>query len=73
MAHLHNTTRPHAASDFANTMVSLANRALATVWAWRFRARSRRQLAQMDDHQLHDIGFDRAIRDLEVGKPFWRD
>ena len=73
MAHLHNTTRPNAAPDFTNSVVLLANRALASVWAWQFRARSRRHLALMDDHQLRDIGLNRAIRDLEVGKPFWRE
>lgn len=73
MAHLHNTTRPNATPDFANTVLFLANRAVASVSAWQFRARSRRHLALMDDHQLRDIGLDRTTRDLEVGKPFWRD
>ncbi len=73
MAHLHNTTRPHAAPDLSNSVIILANRALASVSAWRFRARSRRQLSRMDDHQLRDIGLNRAIRDAEVGKPFWRE
>lgn len=73
MTRLHNTTRTHAAPDLANNLVFLANRALAAAWAWQFRARTRRQLAQMDDHQLRDIGIDRFIRDTEVAKPFWRD
>ena len=73
MTHLHNTVQPHAASNLADSLVLSANRALASVWAWRFRARSRRHLALMDDHQLRDIGLDRVTRDLEIGKPFWRE
>ena len=73
MADLHNTTRHHAAPDLAGSVILTANRALATLTAWQFRARSRQQLARMDDHQLRDIGIDRHSRDLEVSKPFWQD
>lgn len=73
MARLHNTTQHHAAPDFANSVIFLANRALASAWAWRFRARSRRQLARMDDHQLRDIGLNHAMRDAEIAKPFWQE
>lgn len=72
MAGWHNTARSHAAPDIAGTLLALANRGLAVFAAWRFRVRSRRQLAVMDDHQLRDIGLDRFARDWEVGKPFWR-
>ena len=72
MAGLHNTTRGHAAPDLANTIVFMANRALAVLWDWQFRARSRRQLARMDAHQLRDIGIDSRVRDIEAAKPFWR-
>jgi len=72
MAGLHNTTRGHAAPDLANSILLMANRALAVLWDWQFRARSRRQLAGMDAHQLHDIGIDSRVRDIEAAKPFWR-
>ena len=72
MARLHNTTRGHAAPDLANSISFLANRALAVMWAWQSRARSRRQLAGMDAHQLSDIGIDSHTRDIEAAKPFWR-
>ena len=72
MAGLHNTTRGHAAPDLANNILFLANRALAVLWDWQFRARSRRQLARMDAHQLRDIGIDSRVRDIEAAKPFWR-
>jgi len=72
MAGLHNTTRGHAAPDLANNILFLANRALAVLWDWQFRARSRRQLSRMDAHQLRDIGIDARTRDIETAKPFWR-
>lgn len=72
MAGLHNTTRGHASPDLANSIVFMANRALAVLWDWQFRARSRRQLARMDAHQLRDIGIDSRTRDIETAKPFWR-
>ena len=72
MAGLHNTTRGHAAPDLANNILFLANRALAVLWDWQFRARSRRHLARMDAHQLRDIGIDAHTRDIEAAKPFWR-
>ncbi len=34
-------------------------------------ARSRRQLAQLDERLLRDIGLDRATARLEAAKGFW--
>ncbi|MFZ5782279.1 MAG: DUF1127 domain-containing protein [Pseudomonadota bacterium] len=34
-------------------------------------ARSRRQLAQLDDRLLRDIGLDRATARLEADKGYW--
>ena len=34
-------------------------------------ARSRHQLAQLDERLLRDIGIDRATARFEAGKPFW--
>ncbi|WP_414875781.1 MULTISPECIES: DUF1127 domain-containing protein [unclassified Pseudomonas] len=36
------------------------------------RARTRRLLAQLDDHQLSDLGISHAERVNELDKPFWR-
>ena len=72
MAEMHNTTHGHAAPDLANSVLFTANRALAMLREWQFRARSRRQLARMDAHQLRDIGIDVHTRDIESAKPFWR-
>jgi uncharacterized protein YjiS (DUF1127 family) len=45
---------------------------MVTCAVWRHRRRTRRQLAQLDDAGLRDIGLarDRALR--EARKPFWR-
>ncbi|WP_223544906.1 DUF1127 domain-containing protein [Pseudomonas sp. A-B-19] len=36
------------------------------------RARTRRLLAQLNDHQLSDLGISHADRVNEMDKPFWR-
>ena len=40
--------------------------------AWLERARQRRQLRQLGDHMLKDIGLSRADVDAEASKPFWQ-
>ena len=42
------------------------------VLAWVERARQRRQLGELSDHMLKDIGLTRADVEAEVTKPFWR-
>ena len=39
---------------------------------WRRRARSRAELAALDDRTLRDIGVSRGDIRLEIDKPFWR-
>lgn len=46
--------------------------ATASLRLWRRRARTRRQLMWLDDHQLRDIGIDRLTAMEEAHKPFWR-
>ena len=46
---------------------------LDTVLTWFERARSRRELAKLDDRLLHDIGVARTDADNESRKPFWKD
>jgi uncharacterized protein YjiS (DUF1127 family) len=47
-------------------------RALAVLLRWRERARQRRQLREMNDHLLRDIGITRAEAQAEAERPFWR-
>ena len=42
------------------------------ILAWLERARQRRQLQQLGDHMLKDIGLSRADVEAESSKPFWR-
>jgi uncharacterized protein YjiS (DUF1127 family) len=42
------------------------------VLAWFERVRQRRQLGELSDHMLKDIGLSRADVEAEVAKPFWR-
>jgi uncharacterized protein YjiS (DUF1127 family) len=39
---------------------------------WRYRARSRHELANLNDRQLRDIGLSRYSANFEWSKPFWR-
>jgi uncharacterized protein YjiS (DUF1127 family) len=50
----------------------LARQLAARVRLWRRRARSRRALAGLSDHQLKDIGICRFDAKIESDKPFWR-
>lgn len=43
-----------------------------TVHVWRQRYRSRRELAQWSDRELHDIGISWSDVAHEAEKPFWR-
>ena len=40
---------------------------------WRRRARSRRELAQLDTRSLRDLGLSSSEVHFEINKPFWRD
>ncbi|MBC9251687.1 hypothetical protein A9179_15545 [Pseudomonas alcaligenes] len=65
------TSKP---DDFVQQPVASAwpLRILATLLLWQQRARTRRQLAQLDQRQLSDIGISACERLEEVNKPFWR-
>ena len=41
------------------------------VLTWWQRARQRRQLAEMEDWQLRDLGISRRVADSEAARPFW--
>jgi uncharacterized protein YjiS (DUF1127 family) len=51
---------------------AVARVALERLFVWLTLARSRRDLAQLDDRALRDIGIDRATAIEESSKPFWR-
>lgn len=45
----------------------------AAVTFWIGRRATRKQLARLSNHELHDIGISRADAMAEATKPFWRD
>jgi uncharacterized protein YjiS (DUF1127 family) len=47
-------------------------RAVDAVLTWHERAQERRQLMQLSDHMLRDIGISRAEALGEAEKPFWQ-
>ena len=50
----------------------LVTRLLDQVINWLERSRQRRQLAELDDRLLRDIGVSRAEVEHEIAQPFWR-
>jgi uncharacterized protein YjiS (DUF1127 family) len=48
------------------------SRIAQTLEVWRERARSRHELAQWSERELHDIGVSAASVADEINKPFWR-
>ncbi|HEV2099498.1 MAG TPA: DUF1127 domain-containing protein [Stellaceae bacterium] len=68
----------HAAAEIprhsgSHKLGHFAARLLATVQAWRRRARDRALLAALDDRMLADIGLSRAEAEFLGNKPFWRE
>jgi len=47
-------------------------RAVDVVLVWHQRARERRQLLELSDHMLRDIGISRSDAIGEAERPFWR-
>lgn len=39
---------------------------------WQERVHTRRELRELDERALHDIGLSRGEAAYEAGKPFWR-
>jgi uncharacterized protein YjiS (DUF1127 family) len=42
------------------------------MYLWWRRARTRRELAELDDRILADLGLDRVEARREAAKPFWQ-
>ena len=50
-----------------------AHRLNMLVNQWQHNRRTRKQLAEMPDYLLKDVGLDRSIVEQEILKPFWED
>jgi uncharacterized protein YjiS (DUF1127 family) len=54
------------------TGVPSLRRVVQLIRLWQQRARTRRQLAALDDRQLADIGISHSERQDELSKAFWQ-
>lgn len=61
-----------SSTRFAPSLGGLLRQLQATLQLWSRRARSRRELRELDDHLLRDIGISRGVAEHEAAKPFWR-
>lgn len=59
-------------SDYRHSPQSPLAQATGLLRFWYARAGQRRQLAELTDAQLRDIGVSRAQALREAGKPFWK-
>ena len=56
---------------FSDVPVAMPTRVLSALQAWAERLRQRRDLRELDDWLLEDIGVTRQQADAESHKPFW--
>lgn len=62
---------PRRAATREITPLSVIRRIVAAIQLWRWRARSLRQLHELNDHLLKDIGLKREVLGYDFPKPFW--
>jgi uncharacterized protein YjiS (DUF1127 family) len=63
---------PFVAAHVPGGLLASLGSAATRLGVWLTRHRQRRQLAELDDAMLKDIGLSRADVYGEVTKPFWR-
>jgi uncharacterized protein YjiS (DUF1127 family) len=66
------TVIPFDERSLLDRVFDLARRALDTLVTWQERSMQRRQLMELDDRLLVDIGISRADAVGEYRKSFWR-
>jgi uncharacterized protein YjiS (DUF1127 family) len=65
-------SRMHRQPTFGQPSLGAFRHLLARLALWHDRSCQRRQLAQLDERLLADIGKSREEARQECGKPFWR-
>ncbi len=68
----HNFIEPPI-SGFWQNLGNLLQRSGAVITRWSQLAEQRRQLREMDERMLKDIGLSYADVERIAGKPFWKD
>jgi len=51
---------------------NIISRAMSTLYTWSQRSRQRKQLGQLDERLLKDIGIAYEEAWAEINKPFWQ-
>jgi len=64
--------RHHVPVRAVTGLGGLVARAVGFFLLWQERARGRRELQQLNDHMLKDIGLNRIDALREAEKPFWK-
>ncbi|TVT50867.1 MAG: DUF1127 domain-containing protein [Denitromonas halophila] len=60
-----------ARTDIASALRQLGHALRTTITVWRKRSAARRELRELDEHVLRDVGISRSQADFEGSKPFW--
>jgi len=74
MTTVHYRSVPHVATRVATRATLPAWRTstlVVLVRTWLRRARERRELSELSDAQLRDVGLNRLMVQRELDKPFW--
>ncbi len=72
MAYTHSNTYAYHRHAPLRAATGLLGRAVDTVLRWQERTRGRKELQQLDDRLLKDIGLNRIDAMREADKPFWK-
>ena len=59
-------------TPFQSAIVAAVTPVVDLFATWRQRAVDRRQLQELDEQLLQDIGLSRGDVEIEISKPFWR-
>jgi len=62
----------HSTSAAVHASGSLLSRCIETLHVWQERSHSRKELAQLPERMLCDIGMTSGDALDEINKPFWR-
>jgi uncharacterized protein YjiS (DUF1127 family) len=72
MAYTHANTYAYHRHAPLRAATGLVGRAIGTLLRWQERTRGRKELEQLDDRMLKDIGLNRIDALREADKPFWK-
>jgi uncharacterized protein YjiS (DUF1127 family) len=69
----HSKCRGNNPIESAWLQIGMLNSVVSTIQIWMRRLRERRELAQMTELELQDIGMPPCDRWWRVNKPFWKE